>query len=377
MTDLQQPLRTFDDPQVADRIRGCLLGGAVGDAVGAPAEFMTLAQIRQRYGPGGIDGMAFAYGRTGAFTDDTQMTLFTAEGLIRAAIRGRERGICHPPSVVDHAYARWLTTQGQRSTRWKPASEGEPDGWLVKVPGLHARRAPGDTCLSALLGDRQGSIEGEPLNNSKGCGGVMRVAPAGLFALWNGSPFEHGAQIAALTHSHPSGYLSAGALAELLFQIVWRDEPLEHALALTRARLESEPKHEETSALLDRVVALAAAGPPAAEVVESLGGGWVGEEALAIAVYCALVAPNYRDGVLLASNHSGDSDSTAAITGNILAAIHGSRAIPTSWLASLEIRETVEEVIDDFIAIQRLFSSDGGEPYGGEFDRWWERYPGW
>ncbi|HSM50597.1 MAG TPA: ADP-ribosylglycohydrolase family protein, partial [Thermoanaerobaculia bacterium] len=169
----------MSDVTYLDRVRGCLLGGALGDALGAPIEFLSLGEIRERFGSGGLRHLERAYGRVGAITDDTQMTLFTAEGLIRAWVRGDIRGIGHPPSVVHHAYLRWLHTQG---VPWKevfrPVKEEEPDGWLVREKWLHARRAPGRTCMSAL---RQADGLGAPArNDSKGCGGVMRVAPVGL-----------------------------------------------------------------------------------------------------------------------------------------------------------------------------------------------------
>ena len=75
-----------------DRYRGCLLGGAVGDALGAGVEFMSLDEIRGRYGPAGVTGYVPCYGRSGAITDDTQMTLFTAEGLLRARQHGDGAG---------------------------------------------------------------------------------------------------------------------------------------------------------------------------------------------------------------------------------------------------------------------------------------------
>lgn len=71
-----------------DRIKGCLLGGAVGDALGAPVEFLEWAAIRNTFGAQGIVDYAPAYGRLGAITDNTQMMLFTAEGLLRAYVRG-------------------------------------------------------------------------------------------------------------------------------------------------------------------------------------------------------------------------------------------------------------------------------------------------
>jgi ADP-ribosylglycohydrolase len=143
------------------------------------------------------------------------MTLFTAEGILRAENRGRSKGICHPPSVVAFAYQRWLLTQGHPRIK---EYEWVYDGWLLGLEELHARRAPGNTCLSALSRKEQGSMT-EQLNNSKGCGGIMRVAPAGVF--YNKSDaFVMAAEFAALTHGHPSGYLSAGAISYLIASII-------------------------------------------------------------------------------------------------------------------------------------------------------------
>ena len=126
--------------------RGCLVGGAVGDALGAPVEFLSGTQILEVFGPSGIQEYAHSFGKLGAITDDTQMTLFTAEGLIRGWVRGSLRGVCHIPSVIALAYHRWLHTSGQSH----PLHQGCLDGWLSGHPGLFARRAPGPTCLSGL-----------------------------------------------------------------------------------------------------------------------------------------------------------------------------------------------------------------------------------
>ncbi|MGI8546622.1 MAG: ADP-ribosylglycohydrolase family protein [Gemmatimonadaceae bacterium] len=102
------------------------------------------------------------------------------------------------------------------------------------------------------------------------------------------------------------------------------------------------------SAALETALTLARSGPPTVQRVEQLGQGWVAEEALAIAVYCALVAgEDFEAGVRLAVNHSGDSDSTGAITGNILGTMLGVGAIPARWLASLELRSQITEIADD------------------------------
>jgi hypothetical protein len=143
---------TIENDELRSRFRGCLLGGAVGDALGAPIEFMTLAEIRSDFGPRGIEAYSPIPNGLGAITDDTQMSLFTAEGLIRAQQRYRERGICNPVAVVFHAYLRWLLTQVQdpRQVPWDPEFGDKVDGWLVEQRFLQAERAPGLTCMSAL-----------------------------------------------------------------------------------------------------------------------------------------------------------------------------------------------------------------------------------
>ena len=311
-----------------------------------------------------------AYGMRGAITDDTQMTLFTAEGLIRAYVRGTLKGLCHPPGVVDHAYARWLATQGEASGRWDAAAF---DGWLLPHGVLHDMRAPGNTCLSALRAERAGSIE-SPLNDSKGCGGVMRIAPVGLLGRdFPGDRFDLGCEIAALTHGHPSGYLAAGALAEIISAIAWEDETLDAALDRAERRLEARPKHAETLQALRAARALAQSDAvPSPETIATLGEGWVAEEALAISVYCALVATDFEHGVLLAVNHSGDSDSTGAITGNVLGALRGYNDIPATWVYDLEIETLIQQVCRDWNNIFILGLADFEED-----ETWWERYPGW
>jgi ADP-ribosylglycohydrolase len=336
-----------------DRIRGCILGGAIGDALGAAVEFDSIDDIRRRFGDAGLTDYAEAYGRTGAITDDTQMTLWTAYGLIRAVERYRGKGIVNTAQMVDLAYASWLGTQGEESGRWRRSMWDGPF-----LDALRHRRAPGNTCLSALRADRMGKVE-EPLNDSKGCGGVMRIAPVGLSSVMD--PFDMGCQVAAITHGHPSGYLAAGALAETIAGIRRGLSP-DAALDEAERRLGESPRHEEVLDAVRAARSLAASGAPepGPEAIATLGAGWVAEEALAIAVYCALVARDFAHGVLLAVNHSGDSDSTGAITGNILGALLGYGALPARWLDGLELRDPMEALAGDFIA--QFASGDAPEP---------------
>ncbi|MBK6845886.1 MAG: ADP-ribosylglycohydrolase family protein [Gemmatimonadetes bacterium] len=354
-----------------DQARGCLLGGAVGDALGAPVEFMSWTQIAQRFGPSGIQDFAPAYGRLGAITDDTQMTLWTAEGVLRGIVRANERGVGGPMSVLPRSYLRWLYTQdgslpaGTQGVEDVIGSDTVSAGWLFGVKELHSRRAPGNTCLSALRTPRAELWE-RAQNDSKGCGGVMRVAPIALIEHpVPDEQFTLGCQAAAITHGHPTGILASGALVWLLLQL--RDGlPLERAVRDTIRRLSREPDHDETTGALHEALSLALSRhTPSAASVESLGGGWIAEEALAIGVYAALVAQDdFARGVRLAVNHSGDSDSTGSIAGQLLGIQLGVEAIPAQWLEALELREVIEQVAEDLVT--------GVE---GMADAW-ERYPG-
>lgn len=406
--ELKPPVFTFDSGMDAEPgpveiddaklklFAGCLVGGAVGDALGAAIEFDSIRRIREKFGEEGLKDFSTAYGRLGAITDDTQMTLFTAEGLLRARTRQAHKGICYPARIIYNSYLRWLQTQGRLiEGEDVTSSVYEMPSWLRDIPEMNALRAPGNTCLSALASGKMGTLE-ERINDSKGCGGVMRVAPIGLIAL---NPFQLGAETAAITHGHPSGFLSAGALALIINRIVQGSSLLD---AVEHAIYEELPKHEghqETFAACDKAINLAKShlglatesneetessvcdsisddedqnprpkiqnSLPSSEIVESIGAGWIAEEALAIAIYCSLVHElDFTMALLLSVNHSGDSDSTGAITGNILGALHGIDAIPRHWLERLELRETIEEISRDLLIGFRTGTG------------WWNRYPG-
>ncbi len=328
--------------ELARRFRGCLLGGAVGDALGAAVEFMSLTEIRSRYGARGIVEYGEVYGRRGAITDDTQMTLFTAEALVRLAASRLTAHPLEPIAALHNSYLRWLHTQALRSAH--PAYDDALDGWLIRLPELHSQRAPGNTCVSALRLPQPGTLQ-HPTNDSKGCGGVMRVAPVGLFGE---RVFDLGCQSCAITHGHPSGYLAGGAFAAIVAFVVG-GTPLPQAIAHVRDEF-AGVLNDEVRDAIDGAMKAAARQPRSAETVESLGGGWVAEEALAIAIYCALVAHDFADGVVLAVNHSGDSDSTGAMVGNLLGAAWGVESIPAAWLDGLELREEIAIVADDLLA---------------------------
>lgn len=373
----------------AERFRGCLLGGAVGDALGAPVEFTDRPAILARFGPGGIRDYVPAYGKIGAITDDTQMTLFTAEGMIRAHVRGCLRGLSTYEGVTQHAYLRWLATQGYSLDETKFGM----DGWLIGHRELFSRRAPGNTCISSLASCAKDTRQLNARNDSKGCGAVMRMAPVGLYAAAvhfselksDSRVFEIGNSLAAITHGHPSGQYPAGALAVIIRRLV-EGEDLPTALDAAEHVVTKVPRHEETLAAIRQARRLAAGTESADSCIRRLGEGWTAEEALAIAVFCSLRASSFEEGVCMAVNITGDSDSTGAVTGNILGAMLGAGSIPDRWREPLELREVIEAMAEDLFGIGDWLLSDSSFPrpeddYSSireEAERYiHRRYPGW
>jgi ADP-ribosylglycohydrolase/protein-tyrosine phosphatase len=329
----RQPVDANRDER-RSRELACLLGGAIGDALGYRVEFQRWAEIKRAYGSAGIE-LAQAGGEL-VVSDDTQMTLFTLEGMTRAS------GLDEITGEINEAYLDWYGTQrrvsGARAVRGRLAGRAE----------LCRSRAPGGTCLAALREGGHGSVT-QAINGSKGCGGVMRTAPLGFLddAVSDGDVFRLGAEAAALTHGHPEGFLPAGAMAVLVrdaFNDLAWEASVEKVLELTRAW----PKSEGTAAAIEAAGSAAAGGAASREKVRALGEGWVGEEALAIGLYSALTAGNFAECVELAANHDGDSDSTASIAGQLYGAKHGLGSLPAEAVYRLDVLEALLEVAGEW-----------------------------
>ncbi len=367
-------------PSFTERVLGCFLGGALGDALGANLELRSPGQITTEWGGDTPQGLPMAYGVRGAITDDTQMTLHTAEGLIRGRMAAREYGDGDLVPHVHLAYQRWLHTQG---IPWNEAAGTflddcpEPDGWLAGVSDLFAVRGSGKTVFTALHGFAGGAPIGsfaESINDSKGCGGIMRAAPAAMCSTDPTEVFEIAARTAALTHSHPAGYHSAGAFAVIVQQALL-GRSLDDGVWLALQVLETWEGHEDTSALLETAVEFASYGVPAPDKLhDALGGGWVGEQALAIAVCAALVGGDDVELALrVAAHHAGDSDSTAAVCGNIVGALTSVSALPVDWLVDLELREVIEQLALDCVG--EFGSGEFAPELDGDGQQDWNRYP--
>ena len=200
--------------------------------------------------------------------------------------------------------------------------------------------------MTALRAAKAGHA-GPAANWSKGCGGVMRTAPVGL-APPRRPPFFLAAELAALTHGHPSGFLSAGFVADLVRRLVVGATLADGARGSVAELRQHDAAEETLTAVLQAETLAAQAGLEGPSGVRRLGQGWVGEEALAISLFCAVRhSGDWRAAVLLAVNHDGDSDSTGAITGAVLGAALGVGAIPIEWVAAVEDGARIARLADE------------------------------
>jgi ADP-ribosyl-[dinitrogen reductase] hydrolase len=339
---VEAQLAAVYDTTLMDRLLGTLLGGAVGDGFGYTVEFDQWPTIVDKYGPEGL--VAPKYWGDGKLhvSDDTQMTLFTLEGFAEALEAGTDDDAAIL-EAIRQAYLRWLTTQTRGRARL-------PDG-IHSLDEMHRHEAPGNTCLSALREGGHGTTR-SAINDSKGCGGVMRVAPLGLWLQRDpGGAIQLAAEAAAITHGHPSGFWSAGALAGIVRQLADGHE-LTAAIEQTVAAMSGLPDVGEALAAIGDAVRLAAEPETLSpeRLAAELGGGWVGEEALAIGIYAALRGRSFEDAVRIAANHSGDSDSTASITGQLRGAAFGISDVPHAWARRLDVLQACGWVADRALA---------------------------
>ncbi|AUI52979.1 ADP-ribosylglycohydrolase family protein [Arthrobacter crystallopoietes] len=339
----------------ASRVRGCLLGGALGDQLGYAVEFSRWDQIQERFGPDGLRDFS-QLDSPGHISDDTQLTLYTVDALVEALEWANGGTAADETALLWLAYLRWYA--GQEGAFPESAPEPAPR-WIDAQPVLKQRRAPGKACLSALATGDMGTLA-RPLNpQSKGCGSVMRSAPFGLLPFVTPETvYTFAVNGSALTHGHPAAHHGAAAFASLIRLLVHENADLAGAASAVLSRAEQETSAPELAARLRAAIDLAGQGAVApAELTAALGEGWVAEEALAVALYAVLVTEgsttpeeHFRSALAIAINHDGDSDSTGSIAGNILGAFYGEAALPPSWMDAAEAREVVLGMAARFLA---------------------------
>ena len=343
--------------QLKDKCRGSLVGGAVGDALGYPVEFIdSFNEIRTKYGENGLTEYDISYtwpdtdvsNRYALVSDDTQMTLYPAEGLLEA-IR-KDKPIV---PMICNAYLVWFGNQVGKKVKVSYKST------MSQIKRLNQRRAPGNTCLTSLFSIYSGK---EPVNSSKGCGGVMRVAPIGIYGASHDWTLEEtvriAGEVAENTHQHPLSTYSSGALAVIVQQCItaenidsksFKDIINKSVDVVANVYGEHVPAMENFRQIIIKALELEHNQLLDWKIIENnIGGGWVAEETLAIAILSVLRhIDDFKDCLICAVNHGGDSDSTAAVAGNIIGAILGYNAIPERYKTNLELHDLIVSVADD------------------------------
>jgi len=305
-------------------------------------------------------------------SDDTQMTMFTANGLLYGFTHFAKTGSMKKPEYyIWKAYKDWYAVMHkEKSKTWR--------SWLHEVSAMTAVRGQGHTCISALRKWDMGRID-KPLNDSKGNGGVMRVAPIGLY-FSDESKLEEtcmlGAKAAAVTHGHPLGFITSAALVCMINWLTYSRCDITSAIAKSINMVEklfpnNQEDNEKLISLIRKAAKLSTEGMEDVVAIEQIGKGNVAEEALAIAVYCCMKYPNkFEKAMIAAVNHSGDSDSTGSITGNILGAHIGYDALPAFYKADLECMDVILEIAEDLYNAQAVLE----KPFAEINDAWKVKY---
>ncbi len=340
--------------RLLDWCRGSLIGGAAGDALGYEVEFSSRKEIIRRFGDGGIKEYSLDREGRARFSDDTQMTLFTAEGVLTAAAKGEAEDPVTVLKEIEKSYISWYATQ----TAFQLPM---PGSWLSNIRDLWSRRAPGNTCLTALRQLKEGRVV---KNDSKGCGGVMRVAPIGIYYGANPLPGTDEERLVAeiaggsaeITHHNDMSTFASALAALVIFKCI-REQEVSRA-KLREIVVDSMPlvldlwpeskAAKKFGELINEAMDLAESEVGDFEAILKLGEGWVAEETIAIALYCVMrYIDDFGKCLICAVNHDGDSDSTGSLAGNIIGAIVGYDAIPEKFKTHLELHDVIISIADD------------------------------
>lgn len=301
-----------------DRARGCVLGAAIGDALGHPVEFLSMRALHARFGPRGVQDYALFWERDGTrfapYTDDTQM----AEIVLRVLLAARDEGL-----DLDAA----MTRMARGFIAWAEAPQG-------------GHRAPGNACLAgcrALAAGVHWSEAGGP--EAGGCGSVMRAYPFGLVFAADVVKAEAWAVAhSALTHRDPIARAACAAMAVGVARAaVDGSDGRATPGTVVQAMVEAAGRHcAVTAAMLTRAAEDAATGVGPEVTLDRLR-AWAAHEAIAAAVYIFVRhADDARAAVLEGANTPGDSDSIATLAGALVGARTGLGTLPARWVTGLE-----------------------------------------
>ncbi|MBE6881279.1 MAG: ADP-ribosylglycohydrolase family protein [Ruminococcaceae bacterium] len=333
-----------------ERFAGCLLGAALGDALGYNVKGMSVEEIKKAYGKKGlIKFKAQKNQKTVKISDETQLMLFTAHGLLWADAVSKVKDNIDYTRYVFFSYQQWLATQTGKTScnEYDKLLDDNLTGFpctLLDIEELGKKRSPTKQLINTLSSIQNLSYGkmSKPINGNGLFDCLPRVLPAGLYFYADAErAFHIGAEIAATTHGNPDGYLSAGAFAAMIAYIC-KGLTIEKAALEAMKLLKEYDGFENCFALIDKALSLCEGDGSPADDIKELGNGSDAMSALAIGLYCAMVHYDYQNTVFLAANLDGNSDAIAFIAGALKGAYRGYHFLPQGWLKKLQLKDVIK-----------------------------------
>lgn len=338
-----------------DKHRGCLLGGAIGDALGYTVKTEAYEEIEEKYGNEGIRLCELSKNKA-RISCNTQLTLFTADGLLQAEARRIHSKSDYRESMLK-AYKNWCRTQPESNGPKYTIDENLSEvysSWLLRIPELYSERYIKEASLKEIKACCRENLTNH-VNSSKDCGGLTRVAPIGLYFCSPSLAAEIAAENAVLTNGHPLGYIPAASLAYFISLCCAKPEMKLRELIINTLR-EMDCIYQGNKYLdcfleiMVKAVLLSKENKLDEECIREIGKGWSAEETLAIAVFCALRHENnFEDAIFAAVNHNGNRAATGSVLGTILGVYLGYKAIPKRFVQKLELKKQLMIFAEDLL----------------------------
>ncbi|WP_237224346.1 ADP-ribosylglycohydrolase family protein [Rothia nasisuis] len=341
-------------------LRGSLYGTALGDALGYPAELLTVTGLYERYGVKDASELMAALGQGPLqVSDDTQLTLATLDGLTEVLEWNNEGQAADELACIWLSYLRWYTGTGHPAPPTAPYSLPRP---LNKVPVMQRFRGPGKATLAALATGEMQFISKNINPQALGTGALMRSAPFGYLPVADDATVvKLATHAAALTHGHPEAVISAAAYALFIRYLLGVagsnvKKPLSSAAQAVLTWLgtiecsKALPGNAAlTIAAVTRAQELAATATPHEAARLDFGELVLATDCLGYALYLALCVEDQSrspeallHAVGLAIAVDGDSDSIGALVGSLLGALWGEEALPQNLIAQVDARQAIE-----------------------------------
>ena len=330
--------------------RGCLLGLAVGDAMGYTVDSRSWPEIQEDYGPNGLLGYDLVNGYA-EISSYTQLAAFTCNGLLFGMTRGQMTGRMAPYiKYIDLSQREWAASQ---------RSWGRPQKsycWLLRKKEMCHRHCMDTRMLETLSRERVGSLE-DPVNSYNTPASLSAAIGVGLFFNRDRDDRREidrlGAEAVALTHGSPTAFLSGAMLTRIISRCLSHpNAPLKKILKEAIDAVRDEFGHQYSQAydlgnLVRYAVAWAESDMNPVEVMERFHCENAAQ-VLAGAIYACLASKgDFDTAMIIAVNHSGRSAAVGAIVGAILGARLGEEALPEFYIECLEPAEVLRELADD------------------------------